>query len=604
MLKDGDDGRVACRPGLDPGSVQPGLMDTESAVTCGYDLSSSRHLWADDSTMCPECARAASGLPAASGDATADGVSYVTRSTTPRSLAASTASLKRGGMKPSLEIRLTSAPHADEPVARHSPNKGRKFRPNPYAPEEVQATLDACPDTSTGIRNRALLTLMYRGGLGVSEALNLQTSSIDFRTHLVRLLHTKSGVPQTRSFQPSADDALKRWIQKREELGLRPGPLFCTVRPPSGRPLSDRYVRWLTADLAKRAGIDKRVRPHGFRYTFAAEARQGGADLAELKELLGHKSIEHTARYINDLTNGQPIAFPQTNGASQTEDQTNLLLRLYIPSTRLYAAEADRLLSLFRDWLTAIHGQGIRQSGYRTASGEMYEFSANTSIGQGDIRGEFDSFSSFLDLCAKNPSAATDSLRSTELGEVATTNLVARFGREVRRLHVDLRYERERKVLELRHSLESELVDHGIDLSQIPSGQINSFIDRLVPGASAPESVALLAAPSSLHPTHVTVNLNPQIVHAVESMIVRSVQGTVNLGPRPKELLDLIERFGGADATALQSAVHELEDQDAPTEKRSAAKRRLMKFLGQVAEGARDVGFDLLKKYLESKIGI
>jgi hypothetical protein len=409
---------------------------------------------------------------------------------------------------------------------------------------------------------------------------------------------TKYGCPT------SADDALKRWIQKREELGLRPGLLFCTVLQQPGQPISARYVRSLTADLAKKAGIKKRVHPNGFRYTFAAEARRGGADLAELKELLGYKTIEHTARYIDDLTNSEPIARArgQTYGAFQTEDQTNLLFRLYIPSTRLYAAEADRLLSLFRDWLTAIHGQGIRQSGYRTASGEMYEFFADTSIGQTDIRGEFDSFSRFLDLCARNPSAATDLFRSTELGEVATANLVARFGREARRLHVDLRYERNRKVLELCHSLESELVDHGVDLRQIPSGQINSFIDRLVPGASTPESVALLAAPSSLHPTHVTVNLNPQIVHAAESMIVQSVQGTVNLGPRPKELLDLIERFGGAEATALQSAVHELEDQDAPTEKRSAAKRRLMKFLGQVAEGARDVGFDLLKKYLESKI--
>jgi site-specific recombinase XerD len=536
------------------------------------------------------------------GDTAADGVSYVTRSTTPRSLAASTASLKRGGMKPSLEIRLTSTPHADEPVAKHSPNKGRKYPPKPFAPEVVQAILDACPDTSTGIRNRALVTLMYRAGLGVSETLNLRTSSIDFRTHSVQLPYAKSGITQTRRFPPSADDALQRWIQKREELGLGPGLLFCTVRPPPGGPLSDRYVRWLTADLAKRAGIDMRIHPNGFRYTFAAEAIQSGADVAELKELLGHKSIGHTARYIEDLTNGEPIARRQTYGGSQTEDQPDLLVRLYIPSARLYAAEAGRLFSMFSDWLTAIHGQGIRQSGYRTASGEMYEFFANTSIGQGDIRGEFDSFSSFLDLCARNPSAATDWLRSTELGEVATTNLVDRFGREARRLHVDLRYERERKVLELRHSLESELMDQGIDLSQIPSGQINSFIDRLVPGASAPESVALLAAPSSLHPTHVTVNLNPQIVHAAESMVVQRIQGTVNLGPRPKELLDLIERFGEAEATALQSAVHELEDQDAPTEKRSAAKRRLMKFLVQVAEGARDVGIDLLMKYLESKI--
>lgn len=207
---------------------------------------------------------------------------------------------------------MTSAPHADEPAAKHPHNKGRKFPPNPYAPDEVQAILDACPDTPTGIRNRALLTLMYRSGLRVSEALSLRTSSVDFRAHSVRLLHTKGGGPQTRGFHPSADDALRRWIQKREELGLGPGPLFCTVLRQSGQPISARYVRWLTADLAERAGVDKRVHPHGFRYTFAAEARHGGADLAELKGLLGHKNIGHTAHYIDDLTNSEPIARLQT----------------------------------------------------------------------------------------------------------------------------------------------------------------------------------------------------------------------------------------------------------------------------------------------------
>jgi hypothetical protein len=438
-------------------------------------------------------------------------------------------------------------------------------------------------------------------GLGVSETLSLQASSIDFATHSIWLSKAKSGIPQTRRFYASADDALKRWIQKREELGLQSAPLFCSVERHSGRPISPRYVRSMLAELSKTAEVD-RVNANSLRYTYAVRARKEGADVAELQGQLGHRSIGHTARYIY----GEPIARRQTYGAFQTEDQPNLLFRLYIPSTRLYATEADRLLSMFRDWLTATHGQGIRQSGYGTASGKMYEFFADTSIGQTDIGGEFDSFSTFLNLCAENPSAASDLLRSTELGEVATANLVARFGREARRLHVDLRYERNRKVLELRHTLESDLVDNGIDLRQIAAqrGQINSFIDRLVPGVSAPESVALLAAPSNQHPTHVTVNLNPQIVHAAESMIIQSVQGTANYGPRPKELLDLIERFGGADATALQTAVYELEDQDAPAQKRSAAKRRLMKFLGQVAGGARDVGFDLLKKYLESKAGL
>ena len=119
-------------------------------------------------------------------------------------------------------------------MAQHSHNKGQKYPPIEHSPPDVQALLDACPDTPTGIRNRALVTLIYHSGIGVKEVLSLQASSIDFATHSVQLLQTKSGGPQIRSFRPSADDALKRWIQKREEHGLQSAPLFCSVEQHAG----------------------------------------------------------------------------------------------------------------------------------------------------------------------------------------------------------------------------------------------------------------------------------------------------------------------------------------------------------------------------------
>ena len=92
--------------------------------------------------------------------------------------------------------------------------------------------------------------------------------------HTVRLLDTKAGKPQTRGFHPSADDALARWIDTRRELaarnGWRNGKLFCTL---DGEPVSDDYVRVLLRRLAAKAGIDKRVHPHGLRHTFAVELR-------------------------------------------------------------------------------------------------------------------------------------------------------------------------------------------------------------------------------------------------------------------------------------------------------------------------------------------
>ena len=69
---------------------------------------------------------------------------------------------------------------------------------------------------------------------------------------------------------------------------------------------------------------------------------------------------------------GRSLGDSQSAAASSVNDDItdpNLLFRVYIPSERLYAAEAGRLLDLFRDWLATTRGHGIRQSGYRTASG-------------------------------------------------------------------------------------------------------------------------------------------------------------------------------------------------------------------------------------------
>ena len=519
-------------------------------------------------------------------------------------MAVSTASRKMGGMKPSSEFRLTSVPHADAPVAQRSHNKGQKYPPIEHSPQDVQALLDACPDTPTGIRNRALVTLIYHSGIGVKEVLSLQASSIDFATHSVQLLQTKSGGPQIRNFRPSADDALKRWIQKREERGLQSAPLFCSVERHPGRPISPRFVRAIMADLADRAGVD-RVSANSLRYSYAVRARREGADVAELQGQLGHKSIGHTARYVY----GEPIARRQTYGAFQTEDQPNLLFRLYVPRNRLYATEADRLLSMFRDWLIATHGQGIRQSGYSTASGAMYEFVADSSIVQTGRREQFETFSNFLNLCTSNPSAAIDLLARNNVERSPGSDLVARFSKEVRRLRIDLRQEHDRRIMQLRHHLENELMNSREELSETPDILIDGLLEKLVPAPPAPESLALLDGPSDvlLQDRSVTVNVNQQIIHGYASTIIQSVQGEVNLSPQAKEMLALIDEYGGEETAVLKSAVHEFEDRDARPAHRSDAKNRLKRFLRQVGATAHVVGVDLLSKYVEaqaSKIGI
>ena len=185
-------------------------------------------------------------------------------------------------------------------------NAGRRFPPEVLTTTEAGALIGACSHRSpTGIRNRALIWLLYRSGLRISEALALRPADVDVARHSARILHGKGDKATTRGFHPSADDALARWLDTREALGLKGGPLFCTL---DGGPLQAAYVRNLLHRLAGQVGIDKRVHPHGLRHTYAAELEDAGLTVSEISKLLGHSSAAVTARYLDHLTNDRAIA--------------------------------------------------------------------------------------------------------------------------------------------------------------------------------------------------------------------------------------------------------------------------------------------------------
>jgi integrase len=83
-------------------------------------------------------------------------------------------------------------------------------------------------------------------------------------------------------------DAVTRWMNRRREFGFRNGPLFCTM---DGRPVSDRYVRDMLKRQAAKAGLEKRVHPHGLRHTHAAELVREGVPVNVIRDQLGHASL-------------------------------------------------------------------------------------------------------------------------------------------------------------------------------------------------------------------------------------------------------------------------------------------------------------------------
>jgi hypothetical protein len=283
------------------------------------------------------------------------------------------------------------------------------------------------------------------------------------------------------------------------------------------------------------------------------------------------------------------------------DNERNLLFRLYVPSGRLYAAEADKLLSLFRDWLSSVGKHSVRQDGYRTAAGQVYEFFGDESLQRHEISREFDLFSKFLTECVENPAVAAGTLSGAGLNRRTAEVMVARYGKEVRRLQMDIRQERESRLLAIRHSLEAELLDAGINVSP-PWAEINDMIDSLVPVSGDLRPTRLLAFAPAMSTTPVTLNVNQSVINAIQSTVVQSVYGNANLGSTAKELLDLARRFGGAESAALESAIYEFEDPDARPADRLGARQKLKTFLLQLGGKVEDVALHVLQAYLESKV--
>ena len=175
----------------------------------------------------------------------------------------------------------------------------RRFPPEVLTDREVRALLDACPDTHTGVRNRALLALLYRGGLRLGEALKLRPKDLDLAEGVVRVLHAKGGYSRTSGIDPGAAAEVARWLALRGTWTLPPlAPLFCTA---SGKAVTQAYVRRLLPVLGQRAGIEKRVHAHGLRHTHAAQLREEGLDIGIISKQLGHRSIATTARYLDHI---------------------------------------------------------------------------------------------------------------------------------------------------------------------------------------------------------------------------------------------------------------------------------------------------------------
>lgn len=176
-----------------------------------------------------------------------------------------------------------------------APKKPRKL-PKTLDVDQVNQLLDMQSSSSIGIRDRAILELLYSSGLRLAELVSANLTDINLTDKTIRV--TGKGA-KTRILPVGrlAIQALKSWIKERSKLvNIDEPALFVSQR---GTRLSARAVQQRLHQWGTRQGLDSRLHPHKLRHSFASHLLESSSNLRAVQELLGHADISTTQIYTH-----------------------------------------------------------------------------------------------------------------------------------------------------------------------------------------------------------------------------------------------------------------------------------------------------------------
>ena len=186
----------------------------------------------------------------------------------------------------------------DNPADELKPPKVEKKLPDILSVYEVDLLLDQPNrETSKGLRDRAMLELLYATGIRVSELISLRLNDVNLKMNYISCAERakERAVP----FGSAAREALTEYLEKARNtfpMAQESDILFTNV---SGRQMSRQGFWKLLKGYAALAGIERDITPHTLRHSFAAHMIENGADLNSVQEMLGHSDISSTQIYVN-----------------------------------------------------------------------------------------------------------------------------------------------------------------------------------------------------------------------------------------------------------------------------------------------------------------
>jgi site-specific recombinase XerD len=208
---------------------------------------------------------------------------------------------------PSVEVLYQCNPGSSHPLVGRSPrNKGRRYPADPPPVEEIVAVMRAAGTGPEALRLRALMVLLWRAGLRISEALAVTETDLDPTRGAVLVRSGKGGKRREVGLDPWGWEQLRPWSEIRQ--GLPIGTLLCVINgPTAGGPWEATAARKQLRRLALHAGIRRRFAPHQLRHAHAVEMAHEGVPMVVIQRQLGHANLGITSIYLQGIDNAEII---------------------------------------------------------------------------------------------------------------------------------------------------------------------------------------------------------------------------------------------------------------------------------------------------------